>query len=241
VWVLRPLGAKSISLRFLKLDTEGENYDMVKVLKCWDVSCDSGEQVAYFGGSDSELPEVLSSETGIFQVTFISDGRLQAQGFYAEFEGFGGISPNCPSVATPLVKEVLVELGDTVDFFNNHPRPATAINASDSGHYLNNALCHWILHLPKTVEGALELKFPKFQTEEGYDKVVIFDIFIARTLACDVTVTADCVVVDELSRQELSGSVLDSRPFRSKSSAVRRSVQMTHVLVQSACRLRAEA
>ena len=82
-WIIAPSDATSLTLRFDTFNTES-GYDKVTVYRCDTVKCDKREPLLE-GKSGLESGLEMTSETGIMQVLFTSDGSVTRTGFVASW------------------------------------------------------------------------------------------------------------------------------------------------------------
>lgn len=83
-WIIAPSDATSLTLRFDTFNTE-YGYDKVTVFKCETVKCDMNKVPLLYERSGVESGIELTSETGIMQVLFTSDGSVTRTGFVASW------------------------------------------------------------------------------------------------------------------------------------------------------------
>jgi hypothetical protein len=103
-WIIAPSDATSLTLRFDTFNTE-PGYDKVTVFKCKTVECDTKEKdVLLYERSGVESGIELTSETGIMQVLFTSDGSVTRTGFIASWKSKTAVKalvrPRQPSSAS---------------------------------------------------------------------------------------------------------------------------------------------
>lgn len=149
-WVIAPAGATQISLTFTAFDTE-EDYDTVFV---YDGPDDTYPVLATWWGNT--LPPVINTSSGVGAMTvkFVSDISINAGGWSANYQAYGN-TPSCDGgtiLSTPT---------------------GTFSDGSGSGNYGNNQQCYWIISPP--CANSVTLSFSQFNTEQGYDGVIIYD------------------------------------------------------------------
>lgn len=149
-WVIAPPGATSISLNFTSFDTEA-GYDTVYV---YDGPDDSYQILAYWWGNT--LPQTITTSSGVgaMCIKFVSDDLVTGDGWNAAYSSTGS-RPSCE--------------GGTV-----LSEPSGSFTDGSGGFdYGNNQLCYWYISPP--CAETVTLKFTDFDTESGYDGLVIYD------------------------------------------------------------------
>lgn len=149
-WVIAPPGATQISLNFTSFDTEA-SYDSVIV---YDGPDTTYSVLATWWGNT--LPSTISttSGTGAMTIQFISDGTIADSGWAASYTS-SGITPSCG--------------GGTV---LSNPSGSFS-DGSGGSNYGNNQLCYWFISPP--CANSVTLSFSQFDTEQGYDGLIIYD------------------------------------------------------------------
>jgi len=147
-WIIAPAGAPGVSIQFSQFETE-QDYDVVRIYECQNEQCPDPVLLAELSGSRSG--QRVQTSTGVMRVVLTSDDSVSSGGFSATW---GLVSAPCTGMQT---------LTDQSGSF-----------ADGSGvAYTNDLNCEWII-APQDA-GAVELTFSKFETEEGYDFVTIFN------------------------------------------------------------------
>jgi hypothetical protein len=82
-WMIAPLGALAISIRFTELSTQ-LNKDFVRVFQCSDVACSQQQLLAELSGMYT-TPQDVTSSTGYMKVVFTSDSSVNYDGFTASW------------------------------------------------------------------------------------------------------------------------------------------------------------
>ena len=91
-WVI---SGTAVSITFTEFFTES-NFDYVTVNQCGDSSCSSPVRLARLSGSEG-ADQTYSTTTGILQVIFTSDGRVEYWGFVAQWNtNLPGCGTECP-------------------------------------------------------------------------------------------------------------------------------------------------
>jgi Zn-dependent metalloprotease len=149
-WVIAPPGATQISLNFNSFDTEA-SYDSVVV---YDGPDTTYPVLATWWGNT--LPPTIntSSGTGAMTVQFLSDVSITEGGWSASYTSTG-TTPSCG--------------GGTV---LSNPTGSFS-DGSGGSNYGNNQLCYWFISPP--CANSVTLSFSQFDTEQGYDGLIIYD------------------------------------------------------------------
>ncbi|CAH3157121.1 unnamed protein product [Pocillopora meandrina] len=139
-----------LELAFIRFQTESA-YDFVKVFDGLTSSTLIGE---YDGDS---LPASITSSSHELSVTFTTDGSVVKSGFLANYhisgQPFATVSSSCADMLT-------VRSSSSGMIFSNR-----------DGTYANDVNCSWSISSSNNVE----LIFFKFDTEENYDYIYVYD------------------------------------------------------------------
>ncbi|MFT4849814.1 MAG: Zn-dependent metalloprotease [Sediminicola sp.] len=149
-WVITPPGATRISLNFNTFDTEA-NYDSIIV---YDGPDTTYPIIATWWGNTLPATINTSTGTGAMTIQFISDASVTEGGWSASYTSVGA-APSCS--------------GGTI---LSNPS-GTFSDGSGSSNYGNNQLCYWFISPP--CANSLTLSFSQFDTEQGYDGLIIYD------------------------------------------------------------------
>ena len=147
-WVIAPPGANSITLNFSKFRTEAR-YDSVLV---YDGPDESFPLLRAWTGNT--LPPPITSTVGAMCVRFSSDNSNNDSGWVANYTSTG-VTPSCS--------------GNSV----LSARSGTVSDGSGTSNYANNQLCSWLIAPPCAT--SVTLSFSQFNTEAGYDGVVVYN------------------------------------------------------------------
>jgi len=136
----------SVTLTFTEFElVEGDS------VKVYDGATTSDPVLGVYSGTS--MPPALTSSSNKMLVEFKSNGSGNATGFYAEYSS---ISPSWCQGLTPLT-----ELSGTFD------------DGSGDFYYQSSATCMWRINPPDA--NKITLNFNYFETEEGVDRITIFD------------------------------------------------------------------
>jgi Zn-dependent metalloprotease len=149
-WVISPPGATQIALNFNSFDTEA-NYDSVVVYNGPDTTY---PVLATWWGNTLPPTISTSSGTGAMTVQFLSDVSITKGGWSASYTSTG-TSPSCGGATL---------LSDSSGSFSD---------GSGGSNYGNNQLCYWYISPP--CANSVTLSFSQFDTEQGYDGLIIYD------------------------------------------------------------------
>lgn len=147
-WAIQPVGADYVTMQFTSFNTEA-GYDSVMV---YDGPNDSYPLLMTWWGNT--LPPLLTSTSGAMYVRFMSDNIITGAGWQATFTGHGNYY--CDGL---------------VDIFT--AQSGTFTDGSGSNQYGNNQFCYWFISPPGAT--SITLSFPYFNTENGYDGVIVYD------------------------------------------------------------------
>jgi Zn-dependent metalloprotease len=147
-WVIQPVGADYVTLQFTAFDTEA-GYDSVMV---YDGPDNTYPLLMTWWGNT--LPSLITSTSGALYVEFISDNTITAGGWQATFTGYGNYY--CDGLVYTLTAQ-----------------SGTFTDGSASNQYGNNQFCYWYISPPGAT--SITLSFPVFNTENGYDGVIVYD------------------------------------------------------------------
>jgi Zn-dependent metalloprotease len=147
-WAIQPVGADYVTLQFTSFNTEA-GYDSVMV---YDGPDNTAPLLMTWWGNT--LPPLLTSTTGAIYVEFLSDDIITAGGWQATFTGHGNYY--CDGLVNILTAQ-----------------SGTFTDGSGSSQYGNNQFCYWFISPPGAT--SITLSFPYFNTENGYDGVIVYD------------------------------------------------------------------
>ena len=160
-WLIDPQTTEDsitdITLFFRQLDLESNDFVTV-----YDGETTGDPVLGTFTGSS--LPSNITSTGNKILITFVSDGTGTAPGFMIEY------TSSFPSYCSGLtmLTEVTEDFSDGSGTFN----------------YRNGSVCMW--KIEPDYAGTITLYFTSFNTEEGYDKVMVYDgTSIITTLSGD--------------------------------------------------------
>ena len=147
-WVIAPPGATQVTLDFTEFDTEAD-YDTIFV---YDGPDDTYAVLATWWGN--ALPPTINTTAGIgaMCIKFTSDASGTANGWSADYTSIG-VAPSCD--------------GGTI------LSSPTGSFSEGAGNYGNNQSCFWFISPPCAT--SVTLSFSAFDTENGYDGIVIYD------------------------------------------------------------------
>jgi len=148
-WVIAPPGATQINLTFSSFALEN-GYDTVFIYGGTDTTV---TPLTYTGTS---LPPPIQTPVGVgaMLIIFKSDINTNASGWTASYTSTG-ITPTCDGGTV---------LTNPTGTFND---------GSGGGNYGNNQFCYWYIAPP--CANSVTLSFSAFNTESGYDGLVIYD------------------------------------------------------------------
>lgn len=146
-WLIQPTGANAISLNFPSFNTEA-NYDTVIV---YDGPTTASTILMTWWGNT--IPPTINSTNGALLVRFKSDNTLNFAGWNATYTSSGTAYCNGGTLLTSPT-------GSFTD-------------GSGSNNYGNNQLCYWLIAPP--CASSVTLSFSQFNTEAGYDGVIVFN------------------------------------------------------------------
>jgi Zn-dependent metalloprotease len=146
-WLIIPTGANTISINFTYFDTEA-GYDSVMVYDGPDAT--SPLLMTWWGNT---LPPTITSSGGAMFIRFLSDESVNAGGWSANYSSTGTATCDGGSILTSP--------------------SGTFSDGSGSGNYGNNQLCYWLIAPP--CANNITLSFSAFNTEAGYDGIIVFD------------------------------------------------------------------
>ncbi|MCX6327753.1 MAG: M4 family metallopeptidase [Bacteroidia bacterium] len=181
-WVITPAGTTQISLNFTAFDTESI-YDSVIVYNGPDIK--SPKLMTWWG---STLPPTINSTGGALCVRFSSDNTTTAGGWIANYTSTG-ITPTCNG---------LTILSTPTGTFND---------GSGVGNYGNNQQCAWYIAPPCAT--TVTLSFSAFNTESGYDGILIYDDYSGTNKLAELTGTSIPTPVTSTTGQMLVVFVSD--------------------------------
>jgi Zn-dependent metalloprotease len=147
-WVITPAGATKITLNFTNFDTEA-GYDSVIVYNGPDITYP--KLMTWWGNT---LPPTINSTGGALCIRFSSDENNTAAGWSVNYTTTG-ITPTCSGMTI---------LSTPTGAFDE---------GSGIGNYGNNQLCYWYIAPP--CASTVTLSFSAFNTENGYDGIVVYD------------------------------------------------------------------
>ena len=150
-WVIKPAGASQVTLQFTDFDLEA-NYDYLYVYD--GPNPDSSPLIGEFTGGN--LPQSISTTfgTGAMSIKFSSDDIVNNGGFTANYTSYG-------------VGEVCE------DYTLLTSASGSFSDGSGASAYSNNQFCIW--HIAPPCANTVTLSFSIFNTETGYDGVVVYD------------------------------------------------------------------
>jgi hypothetical protein len=149
-WLINPQTPEDsitdITLYFVQFDLESNDFVTV-----YDGETTGDPVLGTFTGSS--LPSNITSTGNKILITFISDGTGTAPGFFIEY------TSSYPSYCSGLtmLTEVTEDFSDGSGTFN----------------YRNGSVCMW--KIEPDYAGTITLYFTSFNTEEDYDKVMVYD------------------------------------------------------------------
>lgn len=147
-WLIAPPGADQVIINFTQFDTESE-FDTVFI---YDGPTENHDLLMTWWGNT--LPPQITSSGGAALIRFSSDVNTVASGWSASYSSTGS-SPTCDGVNFLIGTEG--ELDD----------------GSGNSTYGNNQLCYWYIAPP--CASSVTLSFSTFDTEEGYDGLIIYN------------------------------------------------------------------
>jgi hypothetical protein len=149
-WIIDPQtiydSITSITLTFTEFDLSSGDF-----VKVYDGESTSDFLLGSFTGTN--LPPALTSSSNVMLVEFVTGSNGNASGFYAEYSS---VSPSWCQGLTPLT-----EPSGTFD------------DGSGDFYYQSSATCMWRINPPNA--NKITLNFNYFDTEEGYDRVTVYD------------------------------------------------------------------
>lgn len=150
-WIIAPPGAKRVRVYVEALDVEnGADY-----VQIFDGESTSSIRIARLTGSN--LPAApFETTSGRALVYFTSNGRNTASGWRIRYESIGATGDACSDMA------IMTET-----------RGSFTDGSGETANYPNGQYCRWLIQ-PDGVEG-LTVYFTDFETEEGYDEVIIYN------------------------------------------------------------------
>ena len=178
-WVIAPPGATQVSLSFTSMDIEA-NYDTLFV---YDGPDDTFPLIATWWGTTIPPTYTTTSGVGAMCVKFKTDVSITKDGWAASYSSTG-ILPSCGGF-TPLIDS-----------------SGTFSDGSGLNNYGNNQLCFWFISPP--CADSVSLSFTQFDTENGFDGVVVYDdlsatnqlgVFTGNTIPNSVTSTTGKMLV----------------------------------------------
>lgn len=147
IWSIQPAGANTVTITFPQFSTEA-GYDSVMV---YDGPDENYPLLMTWWGNT--LPPSITSTDGALTVRFISDESIQAPGWTANYTSSG--TAYC-------------------DGGNLLTTPTGSFNDGSGGNnYGNNQFCYWYIAPP--CANNITLSFSQFNTESGYDGVIVYD------------------------------------------------------------------
>ena len=147
-WLIAPPGANQITLDFTEFDTEAE-FDTVFV---YDGASENDEVIMTWWGNT--LPSQITSSGGALLIRFVTDENTTASGWSANYSSTGN-PPTCDGL------NVLSDVEGDID------------DGSGNSAYGNNQECYWLIAPPCAT--SVTLSFSSFDTEEGFDGLIIYD------------------------------------------------------------------
>ncbi len=146
-WLIQPLGANTISLDFTSFDTEWD-YDSVLIYDGPDTLYPL--LMVWWGNT---LPPQINSSGGAMLVRFMTDGSVNETGWSANYTSTG------------------IMYCDEVTILTDYSGSFT--DGSGGNNYGNNSQCIWYIAPP--CASTVTLSFSSFDTEDGYDGIIIYD------------------------------------------------------------------
>lgn len=153
-WLIQPTGATSVTIDFTEFDlqlgtSDGQAYfDNVKI---YDGIDNSTEPIGVFYGSN--IPNSLTTTGGSVFITFETDDAINAEGWSLNYNA--NFNDYC-SGTTILTQET-----------------GSFSDGSGVNNYNENSDCRWLIQ-PENATSII-LNFSEFNTEDGYDGVVIYE------------------------------------------------------------------
>ncbi|OFX17846.1 MAG: hypothetical protein A2033_05465, partial [Bacteroidetes bacterium GWA2_31_9] len=148
-WLIQPAGATYIKLDFSEFNTES-GYDFVNIYEGTD---SLGNLVGQFSGTD--IPQTVTALGSDMFVQFISDDLINANGWEATYTAYYD-SPNYCQPLTTLTEP-----------------SGTFSDGSGLNNYMPFSDCQWLIQPANA--SYITLDFTAFNTEAGYDSVVVYD------------------------------------------------------------------
>lgn len=147
IWSIQPSGANTVTVTFPQFSTEA-GYDSVMV---YDGPDETYPVLMTWWGNT--LPPAITSSEGALTVRFISDESIQAPGWTANYSSSGIAYCDGGNLLTA---------------------PTGSFNdGSGVSNYGNNQWCYWLIAPP--CANSITLSFSQFNTENGYDGVIVYD------------------------------------------------------------------
>ena len=182
-FLIQPAGATSITLTWTSFNIESQ-YDFVYV---HDGPSSAAPLIGTYTGTS--LPPVITSTGGSLWILFTSDGSYNYSGWSASYTCTGGGGGLCSGTTTITSCS------------------ATISDGSGTGNYIDNMDCKWVLNPTGTNQA--KLHFTQFDTEAGYDGVLVYDgtddtgnlllNWSGGTIPADVTSTTGALYVNFIS------------------------------------------
>lgn len=191
-WLIQPPQATSVTLNFSSFDveaasTDGNNiYDAVEV---YNGTTTSAPLLGRFSGNN--IPPSLTASSGSMLVRFFSDVSVTKTGWSAYYTS---TSPSFCNASTTLTTS-----------------SGTFSDGSGADKYANNSNCSWLIQ--PTGANSITLSFSAFNTEAGYDGVIVHNgsnasapvlgTFSGTTIPTPVTANSGSMFVRFLSDEAL--------------------------------------
>ncbi|CAM1345488.1 CUB domain-containing protein [Tenacibaculum amylolyticum] len=150
-WLIRPSNGGTVTLSFDSFNTE-RNYDEVTV---YDGANANARELGSFSGTS--IPAAVTSTGNTLFVKFTSDGSVNAAGWSASY------------VSNEVAAGDPCDGGVTLTANNGSFTDGSAT----SSNYTNNRNCTWLIR--PTSGNRVTLNFSRFNTENRYDVVTVFD------------------------------------------------------------------
>jgi Zn-dependent metalloprotease len=153
-FLIQPTGASSILLNFTALDIEYPSTDgktLYDFLRVYDGADASAQLIGTYTGTT--IPDKIVSSGNSLFIHFHSDHVITHSGWSASYTS---LYSECCSGTSVLTS----------------PSGAFSDGSGDYN-YTNNSNCFWLIQPPKAT--SVELSFSSFETETGYDGIIIYD------------------------------------------------------------------
>lgn len=149
VFLIQPTGATSITLNFTAFNIES-GYDFLEI---HDGPNSAAPLIGTYSGTT--LPPSIVSTGGSIWMYFTSDGSYNYSGWSASYTCTGGGGGLCSGLT------------------NITNCSGTITDGSGTGNYIDNMYCEWLINPTGTNQP--KLHFTQFDTESGYDGVIVYD------------------------------------------------------------------